>query len=93
MVLRNIIPSVMAQIDFVKDLIQVALLTLAVGGPSYVLGNAYSFSSVVRKTTQKPFTYTISNFFYFLGHHLPLSFSIHSTSYCWNTTKTKTWHN
>ena len=62
MVLRNIIPSVMAQIDFVKDLLQVALLTLAVGGPSYVLGNASSFSSVVRKkyikTTQKPFTYT-----------------------------------
>ena len=51
MVLRNIVPSVMAQIDFVKDLLQVALLTLAVGGPSYVLGNAYSFSSVVRKTT------------------------------------------
>ena len=51
MVLRNIIPSVMAQIDFVKDLLQVALLTLAVGGPSYVLGNASSFSSVVRKDT------------------------------------------
>ena len=49
MVLRNIIPSVMAQIDFVKDLLQVALLTLAVGGPSYVLGNASSFSSVVKK--------------------------------------------
>ena len=47
MVLRNIVPSVMAQIDFVKDLLQVALLTLAVGGPSYVLGNAASFSSVV----------------------------------------------
>ena len=51
MVLRNIIPSVMAQIDFVKDLLQVVLLTLAVGGPSYVLGNASSFSSVVRKNT------------------------------------------
>ena len=49
MVLKNIIPSVMAQIDFVKDLLQVALLTLAVGGPSYVLGNASSFSSVVKK--------------------------------------------
>jgi hypothetical protein len=53
MVLRNIVPSVMAQIDFVKDLLQVALLTLAVGGPSYVLGNASSFSSVVRKDTSK----------------------------------------
>lgn len=45
------------------------------------------------KTTQKPFTYTIPYFFNFLGHHLPLSFSFHSTGYCWNTTKTKNWHN
>ena len=51
MVLRNIIPSVMAQIDFVKDILQVVLLSIAVGGPSYVLANALSFSSVVRRKT------------------------------------------
>ena len=50
MVLKNIAPAVTAQIDFVKDLLQVALLTIAVGGPKLVLMNVSSFSSVVSQT-------------------------------------------
>ena len=44
----NIIPPVAAQVDFIKDLLQVVLLTLAVGGTRIVLAYATSFSSVVR---------------------------------------------
>ena len=47
MVLKNITPAVMAQIDFVKDLLQVTLLTIAVGGPTLLLTNVSSFSSLV----------------------------------------------
>ena len=44
----NIIPPVAAQVDFIKDLLQVVVLTLAVGGTRIVLAYATSFSSVVR---------------------------------------------
>merc|ERR1712051_1089478 len=47
LVLKNIVAPVSAQVDFIKDLTQVALLTVAVGGPKYVLYHATSFSSVV----------------------------------------------
>ena len=47
-VIKNIVPPVSAQVDFIKDLTQVALLTLAVGGPEYVVYFPTSFSSVVR---------------------------------------------
>ena len=46
-VVRNIGAPVSAQVDFIKDLTQVALLTIAVGGPKLVLSYATSFSSVV----------------------------------------------
>ena len=47
LVIKNIVPPVSAQIDFIKDIMQVALLTLAVGGPEYVYYFPTSFSSVV----------------------------------------------
>ena len=37
MVFKNIASPAMAQVDFIKDLMQVALLTVAVGGPSFVI--------------------------------------------------------
>ena len=49
LVLKNIVPPVSAQVDFIKDLTQVALLTIAVGGPEYVFYFPTSFSSVVYK--------------------------------------------
>ena len=48
-VIKNIVPPVSAQVDFIKDLTQVALLTSAVGGPEYVAYFPTSFSSVVYK--------------------------------------------
>ena len=47
LVAKNILPPISAQVDFIKDLLQVALLTIAVGGPKLVLSYATSFSSVV----------------------------------------------
>ena len=47
LVIKNILPPVSAQVDFIKDLLQVVLLTIAVGGPKLVLSYATSFSSVV----------------------------------------------
>ena len=49
MVFKNIGTPVLAQVDFIKDLLQVALLTVAVGGPTFVLLHISSFSSVVCK--------------------------------------------
>ena len=49
-VVRNIGAPVSAQVDFIKDLTQVALLTMAVGGPKLVFSYATSFSSVVSTT-------------------------------------------
>ena len=56
MVFKNIGSPVLAQVDFIKDLLQVALLTVAVGGPTFVLLHISSFSSVVCKKIFDIFT-------------------------------------
>ena len=48
-VVKKIMGPFAAQADFLKDSLQVALLTYAVGGTSFVIGNPHTFSSAVSK--------------------------------------------